>query len=193
VKGNWEMMRRMGALLAAGLISITLVLPLRAQESPESRDGTRPAVKLKSEKTALLLSLFGTLGSYGLIAIAASADEASALGYLGLTGSFVGPSLGYFYGGLAGRGLSGAMARLAGMGGVVGGFAMLWEDENERLGIALMIVGGSTVIVSTVSDIIGVRRAVRKRNNRVQGLSLNVAPVIVPKSKTVGLTLQLGF
>jgi hypothetical protein len=187
------MMRKMGALLAAGLISITLVLPLRAQESPERRDETRPAVKLKSEKTALLLSLFGTLGSYGLIAIAASADEASALGYLGLTGSFVGPSLGYFYGGLAGRGLSGAMARLAGMGGVVGGFAMLWEDENERLGIALMIVGGSTVIVSTVSDIIGVRRAVRKRNNRVQGLSLNVAPVIVPKSKTVGLTLQLGF
>ena len=85
------------------------------------------------------------------------------------------------------------MVRLVGLGGLVGGGAMLWEDENERLGIALMIVGGSTFVVSTISDIIGVRRAVRKCNNRVQGLSLSVAPVLAPKSKTVGLSLQLDF
>jgi hypothetical protein len=187
------MMRKMGALIAAGLIATTLVLPLRAQESPERRDETHPAVKLKSEKTALLWSLFGTLGSYGLVAIAATGSEARALGYLGLTGSVVGPSLGYFYGGMSGRGLSGAMARLVGLGGVVGGFAMLWEEKNTGLGAALMIVGGSTFVVSTISDIAGVKKAVRKHNGRTQGASLNVAPILSPKSKTVGLSFQLGF
>jgi hypothetical protein len=187
------MMRKMGALLAAGLIMASLALPLRAQESPESRDGTRPAVKLKSERTALLWSLFGTLGSYGLVAIAASGDEAGALGILGLTGSVVGPSLGYFHGGLGGRGLPGIMARLVGLGGLVGGGIMLWEEKNTGLGAVLVIVGGSTFVVSTIYDIVGVKRAVRKRNNRAQGARLNVAPVLSPKSKTFGLSLQLGF
>jgi len=41
------MMRRMGALLAAGLIVGSLALPLRAQESQESRDKAPPPVKLK--------------------------------------------------------------------------------------------------------------------------------------------------
>lgn len=187
-------MRKMGALIAAGLIATSLAPPLRAQESPESQVDARPAVKLKSEKTALFLSLFGTLGSYGLVAVAAYVSEAEALGYLGGAGGLAGPSLGYFYGGQGGRGSSGIMIRMAGIGGAVGGFALaLEEDGNEGLGLALILAGGSTFVVSTISDIVGVKKAVRKRNSRIQGASLNVAPLLAPKSKTLGLTLQLGF
>ncbi len=176
-----------GALLVTCLMLGSLALPCMAQEDQPQ---PLPEVKLKSENTALLLSLFGTLVPYGLVALS---PQDRGLVVTCLAAGLVGPSVGYVYGGMARRGLAAILTRLAGAGGLLGGFALLWGEGSGEFGIGLMIVGGCTVIASTLGDIAGVKRAVREHNRKVQGLSLNVAPILVPKSKTVGLSLQLGF
>lgn len=190
-------MRRIGALLAAGLIAGSLGLPLWAQESRESLDATPPPVKLKSESTAVMLSVVGGLVPLGLAVLASgsSGHESSALDGFILASMAVGPSLGYFYAGLPGRGLKGVGARAIGLAGLIGGFLFLWDemDKKPALGVSLALGGGALFLYSTFYDMTTIRTAVRTRNNKYQGVSLNVAPVLAPKSRTVGLSLQLGF
>jgi hypothetical protein len=61
------------------------------------------------------------------------------------------------------------------------------------LGVPLLIGGGAVFLFSTFYDMAKIRKAVRTRTSKYRGASLNIAPVLSPKSKTVGLSLQLGF
>ncbi len=192
------MMRRMGTLLAAGLIAVMLAPPLRAQESQESRAQAPPAVKLKSEKKALTLSVVGTLvplavyGSYFLASY--PSDSYANIASVGALLAPLGPSLGYFYTGATGRAFLGIGIRLAGLAGMIAGSYGLDEvDSNETLMTALFAVGACVSLASFVIDLAGVKKAVRRHNDKVQGLELALAAVVSPKTKAFGLQMRLSF
>lgn len=189
MKGQGIWRKAAGALLVPCLMLGSLALPSMAQESQQQPP---TEIKWKSEKRALGLSLTFTLASYVL---AAASLKCAPLGFFGLAAGLVGPSLGYFYAGLTGRGLAGVGIRLAGI--AVPLFladALGWSWDDNSAGVAVVLVaGGCAVLASTIWDLAGVKQAVRKRNDRIQKVSLSVAPVLAPKSKTVGLSLRLGF
>lgn len=179
-----------GVLLSACLILGSLVLPASAQES---RGLASPGIKPKSESTALALSLVGTLVPYGLIAWGSTGYSDYTPGLIGYLTLPVGPSLGYFYAEAAGRGFAGIGIRFVGLAAFLFGAFIAADEGDSALAGVLTIGGGLTVIGSTIFDLTNLNKAVRKRNLKAAGKSLNVAPVLAPRSKTVGLTLQLGF
>lgn len=190
-------MKKMGALIAAGLIATTLILPLRAQESSERRDEIRPAVKLKSEKAAMTIAVAGTLLPWAAYLGAALLDYPhdelqKGLGLLSALTIPIGPSWGYFYAGLPKRALLGTGLRVGLIAGLVI-VGMRLHDAGHYETDAIFATGVAAVIGTYALDFAGLKKAVRKRNSRIQGASLNVAPVLAPKSKTVGLSLQLGW
>ncbi len=183
-------MGKMGALLAASVVLGSLALPAAAEESQAS---VPSGLNIRSENKAMTTSLIGTFATWGLMvgAWSAGAYELGAVGFFALP---VGPSLGYFSTGLKGRAWGGLAIRALGLAGVIGGFALAWDDDGDNAGPAALFFGGGALVVgSTIYDLATLKKAVRKRNGRIQGASLNVAPVLAPKSKTVGLSLQLGF
>jgi len=192
------MMRRMGALLAAGLIVGSLALPLRAQESQESRDKAPPPVKLKSEKRAMTLSAVGTLVPLAVSASYLLTDGSSYahanVAAVGLLIAPLGPSLGYFYAGATGRALLGLGIRLAGLAGMIGGsYGLDNYDSNETLMEAFIIAGAGLTLASTVIDLAGVKKAVRRHNLKVQKLQVALAPLVSPRTKALGLQARLSF
>jgi uncharacterized membrane protein YidH (DUF202 family) len=191
-------MRRMGALLAAGLIVASLALPIRAQESQESRDKAPPPVKLKSEKRAMTLSVVGTLVPLAVFASYFLGDHPTDtyanIASVGALVSPLGPSLGYFYAGSTGRGLLGIGIRLVGLAGIVGGgYGLDNGDANETLMTAFIIAGAGVTLASTVIDLAGVKKAVRRHNLKVQSLQVALAPIVVPRTRSFGLQARLSF
>ncbi len=192
------MMRRMGALLAAGLIAGSLALPLRAQESQESRDKAPPPVKLKSEKRAMTLSVVGTLVPLAVSASYLLTDGSSYahanIAAVGLLIAPLGPSLGYFYAGATGRALLGLGIRLAGLAGMIGGsYGLDNGDANDALMKAFIVAGAGVTLASTIIDLAGVKKAVRRHNLKAQGVQMAIAPFVSPKSRTVGLQVHFSF
>lgn len=194
-------MRKMGALLAAGLIAATLALPLNAQESGQSRDGTPPPVKLKSEKKAMTMSIVATVVPWAVflpLGLREShepglngGETVALVAFLAIP---LGPSLGYFYAGATGRGLLGMGLRLVGMAGIIGGSASLFNDDaDESLMTGLVVAGACVLAGSYILDFAGLKKAVRRHNLKVQGLQVSLAPVVSPRSKTLGFQLRLGF
>jgi hypothetical protein len=183
-----------GVLPATFLMLSLLVAPSRAQEG---QDQPNADVKLKSESTAVMLSAVGTLVPLALASLRSSSPrhESDASDAVLAVSMLVGPSLGYFYAGLVGRGFGGLGVRAIGLAGLIGGLSLLLDDMNKKpaLGVPLLLAGGVLFFGSMFYDLAKVRKAVRRHNSRLQGVSLNVAPVLAPKSKTVGLSLQLGF
>jgi hypothetical protein len=192
------MMRRMGALFAAGLVVASLALPIRAQESQESRDKASPPVKLKSEKRAMTLSAVGTLVPWAVFASYFLGDHPTDtyanIASVGALVSPLGPSLGYFYAGATGRALLGLGIRLAGLAGMVGGsYGLDNVDSNATLMTAFIIAGAGVTLASTVIDLAGVKKAVRRHNLKVQKLQVYLAPLVSPRTKALGLQVRLSF
>jgi hypothetical protein len=192
------MMRRMGALLAAGLIVASLALPIRAQESQESRDKAPPPVKLKSEKRAMTLSVVGTLVPLAVSASYLLTDGSSYahanVAAVGLLVVPLGPSLGYFYTGATGRALLGFGVRLAGLAGMVGGsYGLDNGDANQDLMKAFIVAGAGVTLASTIIDLAGLKKAVWRHNLKVQNLQMAVAPLVSPRTKGYGLQVQINF
>jgi hypothetical protein len=75
----------------------------------------------------------------------------------------------------------------------VAGILVILDDGNGLLATGLMLTGGCVFVASTIADLAGVRKAVRKYNAEVGGANLNVAPILSPKTKTVGLSVRLAF
>jgi len=192
------MMKRMGALLAAGLIAGSLTLPLRAQESQESRDKAPPPVKLKSEKRAMTWSVVGTLvplaASASFLLTGGSSYVHANIAAVGMLVAPLGPSLGYFYTGATGRALLGLGIRLAGLAGMIGGSYGLYNyDSNGTLMGAFIIAGAGAILASTIIDLAGLKKTVRRHNLKVQSLQAAVAPVLSPRTKGCGLQVQISF
>jgi hypothetical protein len=184
------MKKTIGFFIAAVLMFSSLALPSLSQESQAQ---AKPEIKLKSEGAALALALAGTLLPWGLAALAASNDQDGSLAWLGLLAYPLGPSLGYFYAGSSEQALGGIGIRALGVGAFLAGIAIAWDEGDQILPAALVIGGGVVYVASTIYDLAGVTKAVRKNNARAGRASLNVVPVLSPKSKTVGLSVQLAF
>ena len=173
-------------------IAVLIVLAAAGGTAAAQPSLTPPSSQLRpmergdelSEGTALALSLGGTLASYGLI-VAAAREEGGGDGYeamatVGTLGAFFAPSFGHWYAGAIGtRG----MAMRA--GGAAAGLVAVWwafsecplfasEDEcHETSGPAVLaIVAGGLWVGGTIDDIIQAPRRVRRRNARLQNLTL---------------------
>jgi hypothetical protein len=101
--------------------------------------------------------------------------------------------LGYYYGDLSGRGLKGVGVRAIGLAGMIGGYLIGAGEGFSPLGMPLIICGCGVYVFSTLYDMAKIRQAVRERNSRIQKASLNIVPILAPKSRAFGLSLQLGF
>ena len=151
---------------------------------------------MPKEKTAFTLSLTGALASYGLLlAYAAAAGEdssgiSSVLGWVGVAGIMIGPSLGNFYGGLWGRGLLLTGLRV---GTTVAAMAYtMYYDESDNTAVVALWLG--TLIGSTIYECATVKSAVRKHNAaRLAKRNLKVAVAPFPLRRGAGLSVQLSF
>jgi hypothetical protein len=199
MKRPGNLTKRMGAFLAAGLMMASLALPLSAQES---QDEAPLAVKLKSEKKAVTMSVIATLVPWAVflpLGLREGHDpgglnSGETIALVAALAIPVGPSLGYFYAGSPGRGLAGIGIRLVGLAGIVGGaFGSDNADANDSLMTAFMIAGACVTAGSYIYDFAGLKKAVRRHNLKVQKLHVALAPVVLPKIKACGLQIQIGF
>jgi hypothetical protein len=173
-------------LVALTLLSAFLLLTVTAQAQDRGSDGL--TYQPKSETTALMLSLSGTVIPVGL-AVAEVFEPRWVI-----TGIFVGPSLGYFYGGEPGRGLKGIAIR----GGVATASVLvgaelgldIWGDGG---GWWVVLAGTAFVVGDAIYDVARVRSTVRKHNEKLQARSLGIVPTYPPDSDAPGLALQLTF
>ena len=164
---------------------------------------------LKSEGTATLLSLAGTILPIGLgVAMAASEnqgsdDQGGAGGLLIITGLYFGPAAGYWYGGASGRGWQGVGIRFVMT--FVAGLAIasicsgdncdIFGDDSAFGAAAIVGLGASVAILgSAIYDIAVVRKHVRNYNQRLLGARLSLAPIASPASGgTFGVVGQVRF
>jgi len=174
-----------------------------------------PTPILKSEDTALWLSLGSTLLPMGAGALMlAASDDGTALGTAGAllmgSGLFFGPAVGYWYGGAAGRGWKGVGIRfgtgfvaslgvLAICGGNGGENCNFFDSKNDDTVAAasiLMLAGLGVMAFSAVYDIAKVKSHVRKANDekRRQAAQVAVVPVVSPANGgTAGLVVSIRF
>jgi hypothetical protein len=175
--------------------------PLTAQDDAGAQAPspiTAESLGLPKEKTAFTLSLTGTLASYGLLLAYAAASGAeggestisSVLGWVGVAGIMIGPSLGNFYGGLWGRGLLLTGLRV---GTTVAAMAYtMYYDESDNTAVVALWLG--TLIGSTIYECATVKSAVRKHNAaRFAKRNLKVAVAPFPVRRGAGLSVQLSF
>mgnify|MGYP001586736853 CR=1 FL=1 len=93
-----------------------------------------------------------------------------------------------------GRALLGLGVRLAGLAGMVGGsYGLDNFDSNATLMTAFIIAGAGVTLASTIIDLAGVKKAVRRHNLKVQSLQVALAPIVSPKTKCLGLQVQISF
>lgn len=191
---------KLGIIAAAFLVACLPAVPLTAQDDAGAQAPspiTAESLGLPKEKTAYNLSLWGTLGSYGLLLVyAAAAGEeegstiTSVLGWVGVAGIMIGPSLGNFYGGLWGRGLLLTGLRV---GTTVAMMAYtMYNDESDNTAVAVLWM--STLIGSAIYECATVKSAVRKHNaERLAKHNLKVAVAPFLARRGAGLSVQLSF
>lgn len=218
--------KRFGSIRISPLLLLAGVLsgaPPIAQEKPEiilirqdtarfreSRDtsallpGTAPyAPKLKSENTAYHWSLYGTLAPIGAsIVIGASHIDKQGTSIIILLGSglIFGPSLGYFYGGRPGRGLTGAGIRVGLAAATAVATAQAAEATKDEFlnfsAFGVFSLGLAAVTVSSIVDIKHVKAAVRKHNRSLlekREKMLSITPAYFAQHGAPGLNMQVQF
>jgi hypothetical protein len=194
-------------LIAA--VAILLALPAVAQAQEQvvlpapaaSQAGT--VQDEKSPATALMLSLLSTGVGVGLIA--GAGEDAGGLAGVGALLVFVGPNLGHFYAGEAGRGLTHIGVRAGAAGAMFVGAAWtlfdscswgLYGEESHCDGPppgAARLIGGAVVgSASVIYSIYDAPRAARRANDRSRSrqFMFTPAPVAGPHG-TSGLGLHL--
>jgi hypothetical protein len=159
-------------------------------------DTTMVQPQPKSPAKALAWSLCGTIlpNIIGISMDAASDEEGTeeATAWIANTGTVLGPSVGYFYGGNSRRGWTGNAIR-----GVFTGFFVVAvnEAEDSQGDGEEFLAGiiGTFIIVHAIVDIAQVDGAVRKRNEKFRHTGWLVTPKYFAGHKTPGLQLQITF
>lgn len=169
---------------------------------------------LKSEKTALTLSLASTLlpaALGGVMMVVGDADSgvSTAGSVIAGLGLYFGPATGYWYGGASGRGWKGVGIRFG--TAVVAGAALyaicgvgdsdcsiVVEDEGTAAAASLVALAATGVILfSAIWDIAKVKGHVRKANDEklgTHGASLSVMPVVNPMNGgSAGVVASIRF
>ena len=192
-------------IAAIVVASALLAAPLTAAAQPGLADPlppprSRPVDKSgdKSPGLALSLSLLGTAASYATL-IAASDTESEGLVLLGLGGIVIGPSLGQFYAGETGRGITHSLVRVGAgvviLAGAVTTFSDCWGEEGDcdgSAGPALMLGGLVVGGVSTVYSIVDSPAAASRHNQaRRRHIALTPTPLQGP-DRSIGYGMALG-
>jgi len=169
-------------------------------------DDAKEVPAFKSEGTATLLSLAGTIVPMTLGMVLANAGEGGAGSGLGLAlfsyGFYLGPATGYWYAGASGAAWKGVGIRvgISLVGGLAaaaicsGGGCGFFDDEGDAA-VAAGIVGFAVLGATTYSlirDIAGVDGHVRRHNAEVaarqKASRLTIAPLVSPADGgTVGV------
>jgi hypothetical protein len=189
----------MRAVLVA-LVLVVGIAPAAAQPAltPVSEPEVPPTSgSLKSENTALALSLGGTLGTIALWGIG-GASENGAMLTAGSIGIWVAPSFGHWY---AGEGwTTGLKWRIGGAGAAV--FGVMWTaidcmssdcNDTAHPGMFLAIGGGVAFVGGIVYDVATAKRAAREHNARITGRVQDVTMRPTFGSGTTGFALSGRF
>jgi hypothetical protein len=193
--------RAMRAALVAFVLAVGVgIAPAVAQPAltpPAEVPPTSARGSVKSENTALALSLGGTLGTIALWGIG-GASENGAMLTAGSLGIWVAPSFGHWY---AGEGwTTGLSWRVGGAGAAV--FGLMWtavdcmnSDCNDTLhpGMALAIGGGVAFLGGIVHDVATAKRAAREHNARLAGRLQDVTVRPTLGKGATGFTLSGRF
>lgn len=198
--------RRSVTLTLLGAFLLLLTAASQAQHGGYSNLTFQP----KSEATALRYSLFGTVLPIATGIAMFHSEKLFAPGlFLGAAGIMVGPSLGYFYGGCTGRGLTGTGIRF-GVAGLAAALAAAMVAESRKRHSTggdggwgyfevrdevapMLVIGSSIIVIDTIYDIAKVKSTVRKHNEKMQARSLSIVPTYSPDSDAAGLALQITF
>ncbi len=163
--------------------------------------------KPKSENAALALSLFGTILPVGTgIMLELDNDRESDVPFWLATGGLVvGPSFGYFYGGVERRAWKGIAFRTMVTCGTLFIVALIPDgvsikqhfnsvrrDESSS-DVILLAIGYGVVAISALTDISSVSNHVKKRNQKPWYGNFAVLPQYFPRHKATGLQLQIVF
>jgi hypothetical protein len=118
---------------------------------------------------------------------------------LTLPGIIVGPSLGYFYGGMPGRAWTGIGLRVVGVGGVVSSFVICgWDcgpkDSSYDIAWAVFLAGAGLTVGSAIYDLADIKPAVRKRNEKLKsGPEISISPTYFADAGASGFRLTIRF
>lgn len=177
------LLRPCHAWLAIGLVLAAAPDPLPAQNELPG---------LKSETTALGLSILGTVVPFGFTLLTASEETTSIVpGLISLGGLLVGPSLGHFYAGRPGRALVGIGIRTAALVGLAAGFGASWNGNSG--GDELMLASAAVGVGVMVWDILGVRGSVRRHNAKLNPARPAVVLTPAIDRRSVGVSGRITF
>lgn len=138
---------------------------------------------VKSESRAFRSSLLGTIAPLPTL-------------ILTIPGIIVGPSLGYFYGGMPGRAWKGIGLRVVGIGGMIGSLLYCWNcgpETDYTIAWIVLLSSAGIVVISAVHDIASIKKAIRKKNASIPNIGLTLAPRYFVHTKSVGLALSYKF
>ena len=173
------------------LLMVLIFLFAGTSFSQEKTSLSTTATKQKSESIAMVFSLVGTVVPLSVFVFRGYNNVTT--GWMLLGGSIIGPSLGYFYGGLSRQGFRGVGVRSLCFLSLVAGAAAGWNGNSPVVAYSLIIGGLAGYLISAVSDIVSVHGAVRKHNAEQKIIAFSMAPIIVPQTKTYGFGVQIQF
>lgn len=182
------------AVIAAAtvLLAATVASAQPAMTSPMD-PFPAPVVEAKSGSTATVLAVGTTLGGLAVMyAGAEQGDGAVVLG--GMAMMMIGPSAGHFYAGETGHGVRMSLLRTGGLAVLGAGLVVAASatscaaadveasrcstDDSHARGVAMIWIGGATLVGATLYDLWDARNAAHRANEQAVR-SWTVAPSIM--------------
>ena len=210
---------RHSPVFAATLLCVALVLataPARAGGRITSDTAPKPNVawsdsfgphhlpdpgiaqRLSARRTAVPFAI--GMGAFALDVGLIRSGFVALGGYAVAAGAIVvGPSAGYGYGGIPGRGAAGVGVRLVLVVAAPVAVALYdregWDDEDESAAVALgLLAGTGLAAISGVWDIATVPNNVERNNARLlQQARVRVEPAVTPFAHSPGIAVRVGF
>lgn len=176
--------------MALVMAVLLLWMPLKGQESENWN--------VLSPGKARNYSLFATLTpmAAGVALVALDQEGESGIGAFGAllfwAGGTFGPGTGYLYAHHPWGFWRGVLIRTVGIGGMIAGLAISWDDPYASGGWEFFIAGSTLYIGSGIFDIFNSAKSARNYNN-AQGLSLSLNPCYIASKKAPGLMFSVRF
>src|SRR5690349_22667086 len=203
--GDWAIRMKSAGGVACGLFPLLLVLGQAEGQSLQSstagadsfivapKPEAESDLHMKSENTALMLSLAGTVVPAAVSAPAAFGDEENVgAAWVFLGALLLGPSVGHFYSDRPGRALAGIGIRGVAMVGLGGAIAASWDSENsdaDALAVASLGLGAACIAY----DIVRAPHSARVQNNMVRQSKVTASMGTRTRSPSLGMCVEMRF